>query len=91
MTTSFSEFSDIATNRLEVPSHRRRGGICGPLVRERGTRSYGVRLAQSGWTTLGHLDKKTVEEVLKRVNTTRPNFDKVLYCLKAAGVVIFNQ
>ena len=91
MSTPFSKFADIATQRFEVAPDRRRNGICGPLVHDRGTRSYSVRLAQSGWTTLGDLEGKTVADLIGRVETTRPNFDNVLRYLRSAGVTVVSQ
>lgn len=88
MTTSSTDFKDIENLRFTVPDRRMPFNLIGTLIFERGTRSYSIRLFQAGWRTYADLEGRTVSELLKKVPTTRPNFNKVLSYLQDVGVRI---
>ncbi len=93
MTVPLSEFADIANKHFKVDAAKKQDGICSPLRLERGTRSFATTLVGAGFVSLGDLDGKTVMEIVKDKETTRPvttrhNLDKALKYLEAAGVTL---
>lgn len=86
MTEPSSVFSDVSGKRFAVPPRKIHNGILGALVHERGTRSFGNRMFDAGYRSCSDIHGVSAEELLKKVPTTRKNFDKVLYYFQFAGI-----
>jgi hypothetical protein len=85
MTTPLSSFDDLADKRFDIPAERQWDGLINMMVFERGTRLFARRLADAGYIYLGDLHGKSVKEVLRRVPTTRRNFDRSLIYICGFG------
>lgn len=86
MTISVREFEDIGALKFRIPDRFQEEGLMGCMVYERGTRSFSSRLFRAGYRTYGDLNDRTVQEIIRTVPTTRPNFDRVVMYLKDVGV-----